>query len=316
MTNNLPDVSIIIPTYNRSSLLMETLQSVKNQTLENWECIVVDDGSIDDTEKVVRNLMATDSRIKYFNRPTDCPKGACSCRNYGFELSTGKYIQWLDDDDLLSENKLEFQVDNLEEQHNLYVFAICSWDIYWPGKNLELRNTFSKINKEKFYSILAEKQSFIPALAYLVPRKLCFLAGDWNTSLSLNDDAEYFNRILLKSNNLINTEGCYVLYREHNDDRLSRKRSEEDIESFFFSMQLIQAYLKLQNINARAYFKWKLLKWFLGYYKTYPEIIFKYRFLLKENGINIKFARYYLIKHEIYKLVYPVYKELLTKQKS
>lgn len=309
--NKKPQVSIIIPTYNRCDLLSETLQSVKNQTLENWECIVVDDGGNDGTAKKMLKLTQTDPRFVYYKRPLEYPKGACACRNFGFLKSSGSYIQWLDDDDLLSENKLELQVAELEN-YNVYVFATCKWDLQWPGKKMELKDAFSNtktVTKENFYSILAESQSFIPMLAYLVTRKLCLQAGEWNTDLSINDDAEYFNRILVHSERLINVEHCHVLYREHNDARLSRKRSVEHLESFFLSMQLMQAYLKMHNIDAKVYFRWKLLKWFLTYHKTYPNLIKKYHFLFKENGINPNFESYYSIKHSIYTKMYPWYKK-------
>ena len=103
-------VSIIIPTYNRAHLIGETLDSVLAQTYPNWECIVVDDGSIDDTENLVLAYVAEDVRIQYHKRPNYKIKGAPSCRNFGVEISKGSYIMWLDDDDLIGENKLLFQV--------------------------------------------------------------------------------------------------------------------------------------------------------------------------------------------------------------
>lgn len=306
-------VSIIIPTYNRSHLLMETLESVQNQTLQSWECIIVDDdeGS-NDTERKVLKLTKKDKRFKYYKRPLDYSKGACSCRNYGFSICSGKYIQWLDDDDLLSEKKFEFQVNALELTNNPFIFASCDWDLFWPSKILELKRNFSgdEILKENFFKVMAEKQSFIPPLTYLVPRKLHLRAGNWNTELSINQDAEYFTRVLLRSDKLIKVQNCYVLYREHNAERISRKRTPENIKSFFFSLELMQSYLKSYNIDAKSYFKWKLLKWLLAHYKTYPKLMHQYYYLFKENGIDLKWYRYYVIKHRIYKRVYPVYKKI------
>ncbi|MAP79619.1 MAG: hypothetical protein CL526_00895 [Aequorivita sp.] len=94
-------VSIIIPTYNRAHLIGETLDSVLAQTYTNWECIVVDDGSTDGTEALLQKYVEHDSRFQYHHRPKDRPKGANACRNYGFEISKGEYIQWFDSDDLM-----------------------------------------------------------------------------------------------------------------------------------------------------------------------------------------------------------------------
>ena len=82
-----PLVSIIILTFNRGHLIGETLDSVMLQTYENWECIVVDDGSRDNTSKLLKSYVQKDSRFQYHHRSSKRLKGANACRNYGFELS-------------------------------------------------------------------------------------------------------------------------------------------------------------------------------------------------------------------------------------
>src|SRR5690554_6998972 len=104
MTDQNPLVSIIIPTYNRAHLIGETLDSVLAQTYQNWECIVVDDGSTDNTDEVMAEYMAKDSRFQYHHRPEDRLPGGNAARNYGFEVSKGEYIQWFDSDDIMLQN--------------------------------------------------------------------------------------------------------------------------------------------------------------------------------------------------------------------
>lgn len=304
-------VSIIIPTFNRSSLLPETLESVQKQTFKDWECIIVDDGSIDDTEQVVQKIIIEDPRFSYYKRPEKYSRGASSCRNFGFEQSSGKYIQWLDDDDLLSPNKLEFQVEELERLGNEEIFVTSSWDLLWQGKEMELKNPFADrkhIDKENFFAILAEEQTFIPPLAYLVPRSLTEKAGLWNLKLTLNDDAEYFSRVLVHSQQLVNVKDCYVLYREHNHNRLSRSL---DYESYFLSLKLIDSHLKKAGIVEKRYFRWKLLKIFHTLWRKNPELIKEHQDFFKLKGINLAFAKYYLLKHSLYKRIYPWYKQNL-----
>ena len=101
MNKNKPLVSIIIPTYNRAHLIGETLNSVLAQTYLNWECIVVDDGSTDQTKEVVQAYAAEDTRFKYAQRPDERCKGANACRNYGFEICKGMFVNWFDDDDVM-----------------------------------------------------------------------------------------------------------------------------------------------------------------------------------------------------------------------
>nr|WP_321228516.1 glycosyltransferase family A protein [uncultured Psychroserpens sp.] len=105
-----PLVSIIIPTYNRAYLIGETLESIKLQTYKNWECIVVDDGSTDNTEGLLQEYIKKDTRFQYYLRPESKPKGANACRNFGFEKSKGEYINWFDSDDIMLPSKLEQQV--------------------------------------------------------------------------------------------------------------------------------------------------------------------------------------------------------------
>lgn len=102
-----PLVSIIIPTYNRANLIGETLDSVLAQTYQNWECIIVDDGSSDNTDEVVGSYVKSDTRFHYYHRPADRPKGANACRNYGFKVSEGEYVLFLDSDDLLAKTCIE-----------------------------------------------------------------------------------------------------------------------------------------------------------------------------------------------------------------
>jgi glycosyltransferase involved in cell wall biosynthesis len=108
----LPLVTVIIPTYNYAHLIDQTLESVLVQTYMNWECYVVDDGSTDDTRTVVIRYAEKDDRIKYL-RQNNLRAG--TARNNGIRNSRGKYLQFLDADDLIESTKLERQVAYLEE---------------------------------------------------------------------------------------------------------------------------------------------------------------------------------------------------------
>jgi len=96
--------SIIIPTYNRAELLPETIRSVQNQSFEDWECIVVDDGSSDQTKAVVTEITRSDSRIKYIYQKNAERSAA---RNNGIKNSSGEYICFLDSDDRFMPNHLQ-----------------------------------------------------------------------------------------------------------------------------------------------------------------------------------------------------------------
>lgn len=125
-----PLVSIIIPTYNRAHLIGETLDSILDQSYNNWECIVVDDGSTDYTEELLAFFCERDSRIQYHHRPEDCLKGANVCRNYGFELSKGEFINWFDSDDIMLPEKLKIQLNSLLEATPEKDFCVCKTYVF------------------------------------------------------------------------------------------------------------------------------------------------------------------------------------------
>ena len=106
-----PLVSIIVPCYNYGHLLHETLESVVAQTYQNWECIIVDDGSTDNTRQVAMNYIDNDSRFLYQYQKN---KGLASARNTGFKLAKGYYIQLLDSDDILPPEKIQRHVTILK----------------------------------------------------------------------------------------------------------------------------------------------------------------------------------------------------------
>ena len=104
-------VSIIIPTYNREKSISKSIKSVLNQTYNDLEVIVVDDGSTDNTEKIIKGIK--DTRIKYIK--LDKNKGACYARNVGIKKATGKYIAFNDSDDIFHKTKIEKQVMYLKK---------------------------------------------------------------------------------------------------------------------------------------------------------------------------------------------------------
>jgi len=123
MKKNNPIVSVIIPTYNRANLLSRTVRSALNQTLQDFELIIIDDGSIDNTEEVVKNFQGKDQRVKYIKHEKN--KGGGVARNTGLKNAKGKYIAFLDsDDEWWFPEKLE-KCYSLAGKKNDFVFHQC-----------------------------------------------------------------------------------------------------------------------------------------------------------------------------------------------
>lgn len=111
-TTSLPLVSVIVPAYNYGQFIGQTLDSIQGQTYQNWECVVVDDDSTDNTPQVVARYAGGDNRIKYLHQINQRQAAA---RNNGLQHAHGKYVQFLDADDLIESYKLEWQVGYLEQ---------------------------------------------------------------------------------------------------------------------------------------------------------------------------------------------------------
>ena len=100
-------VSCIVPSFNRSKLLIEAIESTLSQTYQHWEMIIVDDKSTDDTAEIAKAYQAKDPRIKYFLNPD---KGVSSARNFGIQMARGEFIAFLDDDDINLPHRFESQL--------------------------------------------------------------------------------------------------------------------------------------------------------------------------------------------------------------
>lgn len=109
---NHPLVSVIVPCYNQAQYLEEALQSVLDQTYSHWECIIVNDGSPDDTDKVAQEWLSKDARFKYIQKENG---GLSSARNAGIDVAVGEWIQFLDCDDFLHIEKFERSLELVKE---------------------------------------------------------------------------------------------------------------------------------------------------------------------------------------------------------
>ncbi|MEG0180816.1 MAG: glycosyltransferase family 2 protein [Romboutsia sp.] len=119
MNNNL--VSIITPMYNAEKFVEDTINSVLNQTYKSWEMIIVDDCSSDNSAEIVKSYVQRDKRIKYIK--TDLNKGVSNARNIAIKKARGRYIAFLDSDDIWYENKLEKQVSFIKANNYTIVYS-------------------------------------------------------------------------------------------------------------------------------------------------------------------------------------------------
>jgi glycosyltransferase involved in cell wall biosynthesis len=189
-------VSIIIPTYNRAHLINQTLDSILAQTFQNWECIIVDDGSVDNTKEIIGSYIKTDSRIKYFERPKNRTKGANACRNFGLEQSKGNFVQWFDSDDLMTPEALELKLKYFTKKLD---FVIAESINFQNGQFLE-PYAYHKNPRVITFEDFIFQRTFWLTYDVLLRRSLANQVA-YNEELKYWQDYNYFCKMLLHSTN-------------------------------------------------------------------------------------------------------------------
>lgn len=181
---NQPLISVIIPVFNGSQFISQTIDSVFKQTYTNIEIIIVDDGSTDNSVSLVKSL-SKDIKIVEQNN-----KGAAAARNSGVDESKGEFIAFLDSDDIWHPQKLEIQIDALRG---------CEWcytdTLFLGGINDGISDSFFTKKYEGFILDKIVTGNFIGTSTVLLSRNLFNLAGGFNSSLRSIEDWEFWCRV-------------------------------------------------------------------------------------------------------------------------
>jgi glycosyltransferase involved in cell wall biosynthesis len=245
----MPLVSVLIPCYNAGRWIRETLESVLAQTWPNIEIVVVDDGSTDNTVAVIDEVNST--RIKLFKQQNS---GAASARNRAFTESRGDFIQYLDADDLLSPNKIHLQMERLIDRHDC--IAMGEWARFHTDPSeaeFTPDDTWQDLDPvEWLVRAWHEGGGMLYPALWLVPRHVMTNAGPWRGELSLNDDGEFFSRVVLAAAKVLFCPGARTYYRSGIAGSLSGLKSRKGWESQFKVLDLCQGYLLAREDSDRT----------------------------------------------------------------
>lgn len=179
-------VSVIIPTYNRANLIEKSVRSVLNQTYKNIELIIVDDGSSDNTEEIIKSI--NDTRIIYHKQENG---GQSKARNNGVLLSTADYIAFHDSDDVWRENKLERQMSYIKENPQ-YGMVYCSFLKHMPHDEaitIPNSNLIGETEGDMFLTLLVNNK--ISTQTMLLKKDLFLESGGFDLSLRCLEDWEF-----------------------------------------------------------------------------------------------------------------------------
>jgi glycosyltransferase involved in cell wall biosynthesis len=243
-------VSVVVPAYNQENAIEDTLGSVWKQTYRPIELIVVDDGSTDGTKEVVEQWIARRENPPSFTARliTQENSGAPVARNRGACSSQGEFIQFLDSDDLLSEQKIAHQVEALRAvQDDELVVPFCETIFFddgtdpKEGKRQQGRIMSSSDDPVQWLTDLLGWDGgggMVGSHAWLVPRTVARAAGPWREGLTTDQDGEYYSRVALASSRIRKTDGK-AYYRIHRTQTSqSSRKSAADFRSLLISIRL------------------------------------------------------------------------------
>jgi glycosyltransferase involved in cell wall biosynthesis len=238
-----PLVSILIPAYNAEAWIADTIRSALGQTWPRKEIIVVDDGSTDGTLAVARRFASSDVSVVAQEN-----QGAAAARNHAFSLCQGDHIQWLDADDLLAPDKVARQMEARAPGDGERTLLSCSWGsfMYRPHRaKFVPTRLWCDLSPAEWLRRKMGENLHMQTATWLVSRRLTEAAGPWDTRLLVDNDGEYFCRVLLVSDGVRFVPGAHVYYRISGSSRVSYiGRSEPKMKALFISMRLHIGYLR------------------------------------------------------------------------
>jgi len=206
---NQPIVSVIVPCYNYGSFLDEALQSILEQTFLDWECIIVNDGSTDNTDEVAKKWLTKDERFLYISKKNE---GVSSARNHGIEKARGAYIVTLDADDKYHATFIEKAVAIVTK--NKQIGIVNSWGVFF-GNNK--KDVIFETKGDSFFDFLFRNAAIGTALF----RKECWeKVGGYDTNPENGyEDWEFYLRVTNLGWKVYVIEEVLFYYRQHNISR-------------------------------------------------------------------------------------------------
>lgn len=236
----MPLVSIIIPCHNAAPWLAETLESALAQTWPEKEIILVDDGSTDGSLAIASTFSPRGVRV--LSQPN---LGASAARNAGLREARGDFIQFLDADDLIAPDKIRRQMRLAETTGP--DFALCGTWARFRRSSVDAgflpEPLCADMAPVDWVTVKLSQHAMMHPAAWLVSRTLADRSGPWNEDLSLDDDGEYFTRVVLTSRGVRCCREAVSYYRSGLAGSLSRRKSQAGWESAWCSLELSVARL-------------------------------------------------------------------------
>lgn len=271
-----PKVSIIIPVYNKVAFVRESIESALGQSYPNIEVVLVNDGSTDGSLAILQEFKANNpDNIVLIDQING---GVSQATNAGIAASSGDFIQFLDADDLMSSDKIHHQVEFLNSKPR-GAMASSEW-VSFSG-NIESFNRFNlKIFKDYNFGIemlidLYDRSEMMQPGVFLTPRSVILAAGPWDENLTINQDGEFFCRVMLKCKGIFFEPRGKVYYRKPGENNVSQQKSYKAASSLLESYRCYEREIlkvedskRVREAIARNYLRFSYV-----IYPNYPDLL-------------------------------------------
>ncbi len=260
-------ISIIMATYNRAHFILEMLESIKNQTYTDFECLIIDDGSTDNTANVVVEFIKNDKRFSYQNRPDNYKKGLPGVRNYGLDICKGDYIIFFDDDDIIHPDNLKIGIETLQNSSVSFChYQKLSFEVDLPSFNKIERVNKKTISRDDLEKIITQEIGL--ASCTVLWKRHCFKTHRFNEKLMYAEEWECYSRII--SEGFIGVIIDVILY-------FNRKHSNSNTGEFYNNNSVRKASKKeaivlvIKNLLQKGLLTNSLLHYFMQMSLDYKE---------------------------------------------
>ena len=255
-------------TYNRAHFIVESLQSIQNQTYQNWECLIIDDGGTDNTPEVILPILEQDNRFQFLKRSEAYKKGLSGCRNYGLDLAKGEYVIFFDDDDIAHPQNLELCV--LELSKKGISFCRYSRDVFFNDFNYKF--DYSK-EYTSFFIDCNDVERIIKYEIHIKScdvmwKKECFSNNRFAENILYCEDWELYSRIVSAGFEGVSIDKCLFFYRKHLNSMTGEFYGNDPIRRESYTEALL---LVVHNLKEKKLLSYSLIHYFVQVSLNFKE---------------------------------------------
>ncbi len=255
---NQKKVTIVVPSFNYGSFLNDAIASVVNQNYTNWECLIIDDGSTDNTKEIIQSFLDADSRIRYIRNNRN--EGRSIARNIGIEHASGEYIQFLDADDILDSKKLEKQIQIFAKNQDLDI-VYSNFEFFRNDSQFEFIPKKStrrlSIKDDALYDFIFNwgKELIIPIhcplykIKFLKENQICF-----ENRVEVKEDWLFWLKLLINGANIFFYDEVLAFYRKHEKSTVHNPQImfRDSIKAIILGYEIIPDKYKNEYLTEKA----------------------------------------------------------------